>query len=334
MLIIIICALLAFLFTGLSHAYQQLSLQRLRHEAKTGDHNKKQLLKLKTQGASVRITLELLRAIFLSAAIVATARYMWGWLAWLVVAVLFFLVFIVVNELYFHRFSLKILTLTTRPLLKVVYYMRPITRPLGRMFDRIISKDKTFITRNHLFDQVEGVVATDTDLSGEEVRIIKHALTFAQKKVRDIMTPHSVIAFRYADELLTPVVMDEIYKKGHSRLPVFSREDKTAVGILHVRDLYDIKEHQLVKDHMRRGISYVNEDRELDHVLQAFYRTKQQLFLVVDSYAEVVGLITIDDIISQILGRPILDEFDAYEDMRAVAEHRAQQRLDKMNIVS
>jgi Mg2+/Co2+ transporter CorC len=55
------------------------------------------------------------------------------------------------------------------------------------------------------------------------------------------------------------------------------------------------------------------------HFLQAFLKTKRHLFIVVNGFEEVIGIVTIEDVIEQIIGQPIMDEFDQYQDLRAVA---------------
>ncbi len=75
---------------------------------------------------------------------------------------------------------------------------------------------------------------------------------------------------------------------------------------------------------MSRKLTYVHEDFTLMRVLQAFLKTKRHLFLVVNSFEELVGIITIEDVLEQMIGRPIVDEFDKYDDLRAVAAAAAK----------
>jgi CBS domain containing-hemolysin-like protein len=63
----------------------------------------------------------------------------------------------------------------------------------------------------------------------------------------------------------------------------------------------------------------VHEDFTLYQALQAFLKTKHHLFLVVNSFEELVGILTIEDVLEQMIGKPIVDEFDRYDDLRAVA---------------
>jgi CBS domain containing-hemolysin-like protein len=83
---------------------------------------------------------------------------------------------------------------------------------------------------------------------------------------------------------------------------------------------------------MNARLTYVHEDFSLYQTLQAFLKTKQHLFLVVNSFEELVGIITIEDVLEQMIGRAIVDEFDRYDDMRAVAAaaaHKEHQEHDE-----
>jgi CBS domain containing-hemolysin-like protein len=68
----------------------------------------------------------------------------------------------------------------------------------------------------------------------------------------------------------------------------------------------------------------VHEDFTLYQALQAFLKTKHHLFLVVNSFEELVGILTIEDVLEQMIGKPIVDEFDRYDDLRAVAAAAAK----------
>ncbi|QQS69160.1 CBS domain-containing protein [Candidatus Saccharibacteria bacterium] len=75
---------------------------------------------------------------------------------------------------------------------------------------------------------------------------------------------------------------------------------------------------------MRRKVTYVHEDFTLYQTLQAFIKTKQHLFIVVNSFEEYVGIITIEDVLERVIGKLIVDEFDRYDDLRAVAAAAAK----------
>jgi CBS domain containing-hemolysin-like protein len=91
-----------------------------------------------------------------------------------------------------------------------------------------------------------------------------------------------------------------------------------------LHDLVITKENKKVKDVMRREVYYVHEEQTLDHALKAFIKTKHHLFIVINSFEEFVGIITIEDILEQIIGKKIIDEFDKYDDLREVAALRAK----------
>nr|MBP7806933.1 CBS domain-containing protein [Candidatus Saccharibacteria bacterium] len=71
-------------------------------------------------------------------------------------------------------------------------------------------------------------------------------------------------------------------------------------------------------------VLYLHESQNLYEALTAMLKTKHHLFIVVNSFEVLVGIITLEDVIEQIIGKPIIDEFDEYDDLRAVAARQAQ----------
>jgi CBS domain containing-hemolysin-like protein len=94
--------------------------------------------------------------------------------------------------------------------------------------------------------------------------------------------------------------------------------------VLYLHDLVAQKASGSVRDIMRRKVTYVHEDFTLYQTLQAFIKTKQHLFVVVNSFEEYVGIITIEDVLERVIGKLIVDEFDRYDDLRAVAAAAAR----------
>lgn len=177
----------------------------------------------------------------------------------------------------------------------------------------------------------------DNRISLSEIDMLEHALTFGDRLVGDVLIPQRAVHSVAASEHIGPVLMDELSKSGHSRFPVYDQDRGNIVGILYLHELVSRRQTGTVADVMSHKLTYVHEDFTLYQTLQAFLRTKQQLFLVVNGFEELVGIITVEDIVEQIIGQPIVDEFDRYDDLRAVAaatarqEHTAHQK-DKSEV--
>jgi CBS domain containing-hemolysin-like protein len=163
---------------------------------------------------------------------------------------------------------------------------------------------------------------SDSRLSKTELRIAKHSLLFSERLVQSVMTPISVVQTVEDGELVGPVLMGQLYDSGFSRFPVFDKQ-RSVVGILFMKDLTMTRDTKTVKQVMHDTVCYVFVGSALDEVLDAFLKTKQHLFIVVDEYEEIVGVISIEDVLEDILGAEIQDEFDKYDDLRAVAARRA-----------
>jgi CBS domain containing-hemolysin-like protein len=123
--------------------------------------------------------------------------------------------------------------------------------------------------------------------------------------------------------------MSELHDSGFSRFPVLEAKGGAVVGTLYLRDLVGIETNCKVKDIMDKRVYYANEAAPLYRVFQAFLSTQHHLFVVVNEFEEMAGIITIEDVLEQILGKPIIDEFDKYDDLRAVAHSLAAKEKEQ-----
>ena len=122
-----------------------------------------------------------------------------------------------------------------------------------------------------------------------------------------------------------PVLMGELHDSGHSRFPVVAdMKHTTFVGTLYLRDLVMESKARVVKDIMSPHVRYIHEEESLDHALRAFLKHRHHLFVVVNNFEEFVGVISIEDVLEEIIGKEIVDEFDEHEDLRKVASSLAQ----------
>ncbi len=160
-------------------------------------------------------------------------------------------------------------------------------------------------------------------LDADQLAMIEGVLHVSELQVRDIMIPRSqmVVVRRDADmaELLAPVI-----ESGHSRFPVIGDSRDDVVGILIAKDLLryvadDSGEGVKMRELMRPAL-FVPESKRLDVLLTEFRSSRNHLAVVVDEYGGVAGIVTIEDVLEQIVGE-IDDEHD-YDDDRFILSHR------------
>ena len=167
----------------------------------------------------------------------------------------------------------------------------------------------------HIVDQLPALLTKD------EQKLIHHGLAFSDVEVESVMTPRSVMDVVKQDDTLGPLLLDELHKTGHSRFPVIEEDVDHVVGILYIHTLLQLQDKKTytASELMTTPVHYIKQDQTLDHALAAFINTHHHLFVVVNEYRETVGVLTLEDTIEALLGRKIVDEFDAHDDLRAVA---------------
>lgn len=171
-------------------------------------------------------------------------------------------------------------------------------------------------------EELQYLISNSEDVLTTDVRsLIVHGLSFGDVKVDSIMTPRSMIACIRKNDLLGPLMLNELHKTGHSRLPVIDEDIDHVVGILHISSLLslDIKSSPTAERAMVPKVYYIREDQTLRHALAAFLRTRHHLFVVINQFRETVGLLSLEDVIEALIGQKIVDEFDKHDDLRAVA---------------
>lgn len=210
----------------------------------------------------------------------------------------------------YGRFEYPVLDFVDR-YQSVFRFFRVIPTPAEQGNGFIASREELVFTVEHL----------PTVLNRDEQRMITHGLNFGRKTVESVMMPRSVIDIVQQGDTIGPLLLDELHKTGHSRFPVIDGDVDHVVGVLYIHNLlqlHDKKTHK-ASSLMTTPVYYINQEQTLDHALAAFLRTHHHLFIVVNEYRETVGILTLEDVIEALLGRKIVDEFDAHEDLRVVA---------------
>lgn len=197
------------------------------------------------------------------------------------------------------------------PILKVLI---AVFKPLSVIFvsstsfiDKRLVKKTGTISLSDLSTAVD--IATEEGSTPEEKNMLKGIATFGEKEVSDIMKPR-VNMFSVSMETSFEELMPQIVDKGFSRIPVYDKDLDDVKGMLYVKDLLP---HLGKKDFswqvLIRPVFFVPENKKINDLFQDFRTKKIHIAIVVDEYGGTSGLITLEDIVEEIVG-DISDEFD------------------------
>lgn len=228
----------------------------------------------------------------------------------IVVAFLILLFGEVLPKIYANRnnvaFSKKIAT----PIAILVRLLSPITIPMRSFIlfiEKKFSAQKINFSVNQLSQALE--LTQDGETTQEEQKILEGIVTFGNTEVRQVMSPRiDIFALDIEEEF--EVVMKKIVEKGYSRIPVYRENIDQIEGVLFIKDLIPYIDHKEFDwQSLIREPFFVPENKKLDNLLKEFQGMKNHLAIVVDEYGGTSGLISLEDVLEEIVG-DISDEFD------------------------
>ncbi|XP_073696753.1 metal transporter CNNM4 isoform X2 [Garra rufa] len=205
----------------------------------------------------------------------------------------------------------------------------PLSYPISKLLDCVLGQEiGTVYNREKLVEMLK-VTEPYNDLVKEELNMIQGALELRTKTVEDIMTSLSNCFMINSDTVLDFNTMSEIMESGYTRIPVYEDERTNIVDILFVKDLAfvdpdDCTTLKTITKFYNHPVHFVFHDTKLDSMLEEFKKGKSHLAIVQkvnnegegDPFYEVLGLVTLEDVIEEIIKSEILDESDLYTDNR------------------
>jgi CBS domain containing-hemolysin-like protein len=162
------------------------------------------------------------------------------------------------------------------------------------------------------------------EIEPQQEKVITNILKLQDKTVRQIMTPRTVV-FSLSEHLtISEALKMKDQWSRHSRVPVFDKDQDDVVGIVLSRSvllsLADGRKDQKLSE-LIQPVHFVPEAAPLNKILMEFFGQRIHLFVVVDEYGSVTGVISLEDIIEEIVGREIIDESDTAGNLREYARH-------------
>ena len=216
----------------------------------------------------------------------------------------------VLPKIYASRNKLKFSKFVANPIFVLDQLLSPISLPMRSLsvfLHEKLGKQKSNISVDQLSQALE-LTSTD-DTSTEEQKILEGIVSFGNTDTKQVMSPRIDIFALEIDETFAEIY-SKIVDKGYSRIPVYRENIDHIEGILFVKDLIPhINKKEFEWNKLMREPFFVPENKKLDDLLKEFQNKKSHLAIVVDEYGGTSGLVSLEDVIEEIVG-DISDEFD------------------------
>ncbi len=215
----------------------------------------------------------------------------------------------ILPKIYANRNRISFAVFMAQPLNILDTLLSPISLPMRSAtlyLHAKYGKQKSNISVDHLSQALE---LSNKDTTHEEQKILQGIVTFGNTDTKQVMKNRMDI-FALNEEQSFKEILPEIIEHGYSRIPVYKDSIDNITGILYVKDLIPYTDRKILDwKTLKREAYFVPENKKLDDLLNEFKEMKMHLAIVVDEYGGTSGLISLEDIIEEIVGE-ISDEFD------------------------
>jgi len=319
---LIILLILSGLFSGSETALIALSLGRAEGLAKEGRNGAQALLRLKKEPTRMLITIlignNLVNIAAASLATVVATRWFGALGPGIAVGVLTILILIfgeITPKSLATRYAERISLFVAGPLLFLMNLMFPLIWIFQRFTDWIHrltgSSSDPVVTELELISMA-GHGALEGSINHEERELIERVFSFNDLTVRDVMTPHDQI-FMLDGALTVADALTEVMRESYSRILISEKGQDEIVKVLHLRDLLDrVAKGNLdaLLSDISHDVEFVPQYQKINELFATLRRRRQHLAVVVDEFGVLRGIVTLEDLMEELLGE-IYDESDS-----------------------
>ncbi len=303
------------MFSGLTLGYFSLNLNTLERRAKHGNKEALAIYPIRKRGNLLLTTLLLGNVMVNTALSVYMGSLLSGVVAGVIATSLIFLFGEIIPQAAFSRHALWVGS-TFAPITRILMFvMFPITFPIAYMLDKLLGEEmSTLYSKNDLMQIVSDLEESEhSDLDADEERIVHGALQFSHTSVREIMTSKEAVETFDKNQRINQSFIDKIAQSDFSRYPIYSGNEDNIVGILYSKDLiYEEQDIALfeAEDAYDDKFLSVRPDEMLDAVLGRMLKQKKHMGVVLTRNKQFLGVVTLEDIIEEIIQFEIEDEGD------------------------
>jgi len=211
------------------------------------------------------------------------------------------------------------------PLQVMIFLLKPLILLAQLMTRMVPNAHKPYQISAEELKTIASLSRKSGEIEAGQETVIANILQLGEKTVRQVMTPRTVTFSASQALTIKEAARMEGKWQMHSRVPVYDGEPDNVVGIVLSQDVLmaaAVGQNNLKLSQIMRPVHFVPETAHLDRIFVDFFERYQHLFVVVDEYGSVTGVISMEDILEEIIGREIVDESDKARNMRELARIR------------
>lgn len=295
----IILLIIALTCIELGKTYQTIPKSELRYRAREGDKLAAKLYNAVSYDGSLEVLLWIIITLCLAGSIIIFNRVAPLWLSFIAVAVFTAVAFAWLPKRRMDKVSQKLALAISPVLIFILNYLHPYLKKLASSPTKSHTRiyDKKDLTK--LIDLQKK--QPDNRIDPKDLELIKNGLKLPNKTVSEYSRSWSKIHHTLAHEAMGPILLDELHKSGQMFVPVLEDSDtKKVIGMINLSSI-DISRVGEVRDLMDQNVYYLSEDDSLVDALNAIVSTASPVFIVLDKKDRVTGMITLKDVLSQLV---------------------------------
>lgn len=320
-LIAIVLLALALLALILEKTYFYLPLKELKRQAARRDVTARTLYAAAAYDTDLKLLLWVVTGLSAAGGFLLFARLAPFILGFVAIALILLLAFIWLPRARLTAFGARLAVWCTPSVVWVMRMLHPVLRYASILVLQRYPEPHTGIYEHEDMQELleRQHAQADNRISEHDLRLMRHALQFGSYHVQAVMTPRDRVVVTGAEESISPVLLDELHKSGHTHFPVYAAGKNDIVGTLALDMVADIKREGKVRDFYDRRLAFVHERDRLERALLALYETGQHLLIVVDSAGDYIGIVTLGDVLRRLFGAVSAAMPERHEDRQAVA---------------
>lgn len=301
----IVCLGFGVAALALQRLYSSVPAYELKRLSGQGDPIAHQLYRPVAHGANLRLLLWSVAVGGFAGGLALLYVAFAAWIAFLLTAIVLVGAMVWLPSLRLTTHTATFARVSAPAVTFLLQHLYPVLHPVSSL----VKTHRDLGTHSRMYEK-EDLVALlhqqkeqpDNRIAFEDLDLTHRALAFDERQAADIAIPRTQTHLVNADDTVGPILLDQLHKSGQTTFLVYKDAPESVVGSLSLKDAIAAKQGGRVMDLVRPDLSFVHEDFTLRQVLAAFHQTTQQLVVVINSFEEFVGTITLQQLLGELLG--------------------------------